>query len=231
MADALCCYLSRASHQRTNGGISCNEKWLQLFKQVAYSNMEPSNRSITDKKMDINLLEKQLGQVMQAIGLNIENNPERAATPRRVLKYWLEQLSNEHEKFKWTVFSSKTDEMVIVKDIHFASSCEHHLLPFFGTAHVAYIPQGKIVGISKLPRAVEYYSKGFQTQEHLTQKIAANILSKLECESVAVVMEAEHTCMSCRGVRAHGSTTQTSALFGAFKDDKATRQEFYNLIT
>lgn len=173
--------------------------------------------------------EQKLAEILLDCGIDI-SEPGRQNTPKRVIKYWKEQQSNENEDFEWTTFESDTDEMVVVKDIQFSSSCEHHLLPFFGKAHVAYIPKGKIIGLSKLPRAVKLFSKGFQTQEHLTQNIAQAIKEHLQCDSVAVVMEAEHTCMSCRGIRSIGSTTQTSTLLGAFRDEKETRQEFYNLI-
>lgn len=178
--------------------------------------------------MDKAFIENQLKQVLEAIGFNT-TEPGREDTPKRMIKYWEEQMSTEKERFNWTTFESDVDEMVIVKDIHFASSCEHHLLPFFGKVHVAYIPNQKIVGISKLPRAVQFHSKGMQTQEHLTQKIAKAIAENLDCSNVAVVIEAEHTCMSARGVKLHDSTTQTSALLGSFKSGE-TRKEFYSLI-
>lgn len=179
--------------------------------------------------MDFALLEKQLAQVMQAAGLNIEGNPARESTPKRVLKYWMEQNDQESRKFAWTEFESGYDQMVIQTDIHFASSCEHHLLPFFGRVHIAYIPNGKIVGLSKLNRAVDYHSRSFQTQEHLTNNIAQNIAKQLECESVGIVIEAEHTCISCRGIRSYGSKTATDAFLGAFKND-VTRNEFLSRI-
>ncbi len=178
--------------------------------------------------MDYAKIENQLKQVLEAVGFDLTDEG-RSKTPKRVLKYWIEQQSREKEKFEWTTFESEVDEIVMVKDIHFASSCEHHLLPFFGKAHVAYIPNNKLVGISKLPRAVKFYSKGFQTQEHLTRNICEAIASNLDTENVAVVMEASHTCMECRGAEAHGTTTLSSALKGSFKSGE-TRQEFYNLI-
>ncbi len=129
------------------------------------------------------------------------------------------------------VFEERYDEMVIVKDIDFFSLCEHHMLPFYGRAHVAYIPNGKIVGLSKLPRIVDVFSRRLQVQERLTQQIAETIQKYLQPQGVAVVTEAHHMCMMMRGVQKQNSVTTASAMLGVFKNQVESRNEFMNLIT
>ncbi len=128
------------------------------------------------------------------------------------------------------LFSVDYTEMVIVKDIDFYSLCEHHLLPFFGRCHVAYIPRDKVVGLSKIPRLVEMFSRRLQVQERLTNQIAETIVDKVNPLGVGVVMEATHLCMSMRGVQKQNSTAVTSAMLGSFREDARTRSEFLNLI-
>jgi GTP cyclohydrolase I len=124
------------------------------------------------------------------------------------------------------VFEEEHQQMVLVRDIGFYSLCEHHMLPFFGLAHVAYIPDGRIVGLSKLPRIVEVFARRLQVQERLTEQIATALEGVLQPAGVGVVIEAEHMCMAMRGVQKQGSRTITSALRGAFRDDSRTRDEF-----
>jgi GTP cyclohydrolase I len=128
------------------------------------------------------------------------------------------------------LFSVDYNEMVIVKDIDFYSLCEHHLLPFFGKCHVAYIPNGKVVGLSKIPRLVDIYARRLQVQERLTNQIANTLLAKIDPLGVAVVTEATHLCMAMRGVSKQNSVAVTSAMLGAFRNDARTRAEFLNLI-
>ncbi|MFQ5699459.1 MAG: GTP cyclohydrolase I FolE [Myxococcota bacterium] len=128
------------------------------------------------------------------------------------------------------VFEESYDEMLLVKDIDFYSLCEHHMLPFFGRAHVAYIPNGRIVGLSKLARLVEVFSRRLQVQERLTNEIAAMLQNVLEPRGVAIVMEAQHLCMMMRGVQKQNSFTVTSSMLGAFEADSKTRSEFLQLV-
>ena len=128
------------------------------------------------------------------------------------------------------VFNEPYSEMVIVKDIDFYSLCEHHMLPFFGRVHVAYIPNGKIVGLSKIPRIVDVFARRLQVQERLTQQIAGTLFAALSPQGVGVVVEAKHMCMMMRGVEKQNSSATTSAMLGVFRDDVKTRQEFLTLI-
>src|SRR5580692_3685599 len=127
-------------------------------------------------------------------------------------------------------FTQKQDEMVLVKDIEFASCCEHHLLPFIGKAHIAYLPNGKIVGLSKLARVVEVLSRRPQVQERMTEELADLIMTELDARGVGVVMEASHSCMTIRGIRKPDSICTTSAMRGAFRENQATRTEFLALV-
>jgi len=128
------------------------------------------------------------------------------------------------------LFDVAYDEMVIVKDIEMFSLCEHHLLPFFGKCHVAYIPDGKVVGLSKIPRIVDMFAKRLQVQERLTMQVANTINEKINPRGVAVVVEAQHLCMIMRGVEKQHSVAVTSSMLGVFKDNQNTRNEFLNLI-
>jgi GTP cyclohydrolase I len=128
------------------------------------------------------------------------------------------------------LFDVAYDEMVIVRDIEVFSLCEHHLLPFFGKAHVGYIPNGRVIGLSKIPRLVDMYARRLQVQERLTTQIAETINEKIHPRGVAVVIEAQHLCMIMRGVEKQNSVAVTSSMLGAFKDDQNTRNEFLNLV-
>ena len=180
---------------------------------------------------------KKIEEAVKTILTLIGENPKREGliqTPRRVAKAW-EYLTSGHKQdvkkiLNGAVFKEKYDEMVIVKDIDFFSMCEHHLLPFYGKAHIAYIPTGKIVGLSKIPRLVEVFSRRLQVQERMTQQIADTLFKTLEPDGVAVVIEARHLCMMMRGVEKQNSVATTSAMLGSFRDDERTRNEFLKLI-
>jgi len=134
------------------------------------------------------------------------------------------------EILRGALFDVDYDEMVIVKDIEFYSLCEHHLLPFFGKAHIAYIPNGKVIGLSKMPRLVDVFSRRLQVQERLTRQIADAIVDAIHPQGVAVIMEARHLCMMMRGVEKQNSATVTSAMLGVFKEQQQTRNEFLSLV-
>lgn len=155
-------------------------------------------------------------------------------TPSRVLKAY-EFMFGGYKEDPQTIlnsamFASSNDEMVLVKDIEFYSTCEHHLLPIIGRAHVAYIPNGKVVGLSKIPRVVDVFARRMQIQEQLTEQIADALMEAVEPKGVAVVIQARHMCMEMRGVEKICSTTTSSALRGLFKKDEKTRSEFFSLI-
>ncbi len=154
--------------------------------------------------------------------------PERVARMYEYLTKGYQQ--NIDEVMNGAVFEEKYSEMVIVKDIDFFSMCEHHLVPFFGKCHIAYIPNGRIVGLSKMPRIVEVFARRLQVQERMTQQIADTLYQHLNPMGVAVVMEAQHLCMIMRGVEKLNSTATTSAMLGAFRNDVKTRSEFLTLI-
>jgi GTP cyclohydrolase I len=174
---------------------------------------------------------------VRALLAEIGENPQREGlldTPKRVRKS-LAFLTQGYQQdpravLGGAIFEEAYDEMVVVKDIEFYSLCEHHLLPFFGTAHIAYIPNGRIVGLSKLPRLVEIFARRLQVQERLTTQIAETLQDLLQPVGVAVVIEASHLCMMMRGIQKQNSTTVTSCLLGRFRDDEKTRAEFLTLV-
>ena len=178
-------------------------------------------------------MEHQIRQILKAIG----EDPDREGllrTPQRVahaLSYLTRGYAMDPGKvINDALYTEDYEEMIVQKDIDFYSLCEHHLLPFFGKAHVAYIPHHKIVGISKLARLVDVYARRLQVQERLTNQIATTIMDKLDALGVAVVLEAEHLCMRMRGVEKQNSFVITSSLLGAFRTRQDTRAEFMNLI-
>ena len=167
----------------------------------------------------------------------VGEEPERDGlldTPKRVRKslaYLTQGYDQDPREVLGTaIFEEDYGEMVIVKDIEFYSLCEHHMLPFFGKAHIAYVPDGRIVGLSKLPRLVEVFSRRLQVQERLTKQIADALWELLEPRGVGVAIEASHLCMMMRGVQKQHSTTVTSAMRGTIKDDPETRAEFLNQV-
>ena len=172
-------------------------------------------------------------QILRELGEN-PSRPGLLKTPERVAKSLRDLTSGYREDvdsiINGAIFEEACNEMVLVKDITFYSLCEHHLLPFFGKAHVGYIPDRRIIGLSKIPKMVEVFSRRLQVQERLTTQIAEALDAKLSPRGVAVVLEARHLCMEMRGVRSLLSPTVTSAMFGCFQKDARTRKEFLELI-
>ncbi|RLA73142.1 MAG: GTP cyclohydrolase I FolE [Epsilonproteobacteria bacterium] len=176
-------------------------------------------------------------QAVKIMMRSVGEDPSREGlqkTPERVFKAYEFMYGGYKENptaiLESALFSSSNDEMVLIKDIEFYSTCEHHLLPIIGRAHVAYIPDGKVVGLSKIPRVVDVFARRMQIQEQLTEQIADAIMQTIQPKGVAVVIQARHMCMEMRGVEKINSTTTSSALRGLFKKDEKTRAEFFNLI-
>jgi GTP cyclohydrolase IA len=178
-------------------------------------------------------MENLYSQIITDIGEDVDreglvDTPKRAAAAMRFLtKGYTEDLDTVINN---AIFSSDTDEMVIVKDIELYSLCEHHLLPFIGKAHVAYLPQGKVLGLSKIARIVELYARRLQIQEKLTKEIAVAVRESVDALGVAVVIEAKHLCMMMRGVEKQNSVMTTSCMLGAFRNHPDTRAEFLSLL-
>ena len=189
---------------------------------------------ITGLNMDLPKIEQGVRMILEGIG----EDPDREGllkTPERVAKMYAECCAGLHadpSMFFETTFNEEHEEMVLVRDIPFYSMCEHHLAPFFGKAHVAYIPSvdGRICGLSKLARLVDLYARRPQVQERLTSQVAEAIVEHLEPQGVLVVLEAEHLCMNMRGVKKPGSRTTTSAVRGIFERNDVTRTEALSLI-
>ncbi|HSG25403.1 MAG TPA: GTP cyclohydrolase I FolE [Anaerolineales bacterium] len=173
-------------------------------------------------------------ELIHAVGENIEREGLRE-TPDRVARMYDELLAgywtDPVELINGAIFDVSYDEMVLVRDIEFYSLCEHHMLPFLGRAHVAYIPRGKVIGLSKIPRVVDLYARRFQVQERMTRQVADFISEVLNPHGVAVVLEAVHLCSVMRGVKKHDARMTTSAMHGAFRKNLATRQEFLDSIS
>jgi GTP cyclohydrolase I len=178
--------------------------------------------------VDLVAAERAAADLLRALGQPIESDG-MIETPRRMARAYAEMLTSDGFDFTTFPNTEAYDELVLVEDIPVRSVCEHHMLPFVGVAHLGYLPAGRILGLSKLARLVEFYAHRAQTQERLTQEIAEHLDAQLAPRGVGVVIEAEHTCMSLRGVRAAGTRTVTSALLGTLRTDPASRAEFLSL--
>jgi GTP cyclohydrolase I len=191
-----------------------------------------NNNELTSRPVDQERLQAAVREILLAVG----ENPDREGlqeTPERVARMYAEMFSGLGKDSRAPLqktFTQKYDDMVIVKDIGFESMCEHHLLPFMGKAHVGYLPNGKIVGLSKLARVVEILARRPQVQERMTEELADLIMAELGARGVGVVLEASHSCMTIRGVRKTTSLCTTSAMRGAFRTNPATRSEMMALI-
>lgn len=185
--------------------------------------------AVPDRDSDLSRTEAAVKELLASLGadLSLEDVQE---TPRRVAAMYGELLTPV--AFNFTTFENTAgyDELVLVRDIPFVSLCAHHLLPFSGHAHVAYVPGERIIGLSKLPRVVKHFAKGLQVQERLTKQVADLIQSQLDPKGVGVVIEAEHQCMTIRGVQAIGTQTVTSTMYGLLRTNLASREEFLSLV-
>ena len=179
------------------------------------------------------IIENAVTKILKALGEN-QNRDGLVLTPKRV-RASLEFLTSGYKQnakdiLNEALFDSSNNEMVLVRDIEFYSLCEHHLLPFFGRVHCAYIPEKKVIGLSKIPRLVDMFARRLQIQEQLTEQIADTLSEHIGAKGVAVVIEARHLCVEMRGVQKANATTTTSALRGLFLKDEKTRKEFFSLI-
>jgi GTP cyclohydrolase I len=188
--------------------------------------------AVTTREVDTVRIERAVREILAAVGED-PNREGLRETPGRVARMYAELFSGLHEDPRVHLrkfFTEKYDEMVLVRDISFNSMCEHHMLPFTGVAHIGYIPNGKVVGLSKLARVVEVVSHRPQVQERMTEEIADLLIEELEVKGVAVVIEATHSCMTIRGVRKPGSVCVTSAMKGMFRSSLSSRSEVMTLI-
>ena len=204
----------------------------EIVRDAAFTeDFLPASAKIDNRKLEV--VEDAYRNLLEAIGEDVDREglrrtPVRAARALEFLtqgyRQDLEEIIND------AVFASDASEIILVKDIELYSLCEHHLLPFIGRAHVAYIPNGKVIGLSKVARIVDVFARRLQIQENLTTQIAESLMGCLEPSGVAVVVEAKHLCMMMRGVEKQNSIMKTSCLLGTFKDDARTRSEFLSLL-
>jgi len=183
------------------------------------------------KTIDTERIRKAVKEIILAVGEDTEREGLKK-TPERVARMYAELLGGMHEdpKKHLSIFSENYDEIVLLRDVPFYSICEHHLMPFIGSANVAYLPSGTVLGVSKLARVVDCFARRLQTQERLTYQIADFIMNSLKPQGVAVVLEASHSCMTIRGIKKPGSVMVTSALRGIFKRDPRSRNEILSLM-
>lgn len=184
------------------------------------------------KAIDTERIKKAVREILLAVGEDAEREGLKK-TPERVARMYTELLGGMHEDVKKHLnskFTEKYDEVVLLRDIPFYSICEHHLMPFIGSAHVAYLPTGAVLGVSKLARIVDCFARRLQTQERLTFQIADFLMESLKSQGVAVILEASHSCMTIRGIKKPGSVMVTSALRGLFRKDPRSRNEVLSLM-
>jgi GTP cyclohydrolase IA len=205
--------------QRCNSDLDIEERFTRDINRLS--------------EKDLDQIANAYRQLLESVGEDVDREglrrtPDRAARALEFLtqgyRQDLEEIIND------AVFASVASEIILVKDIELYSLCEHHLLPFIGRAHVAYIPNGKVIGLSKVARIVDVFARRLQIQENLTTQIAESLMNCLEPSGVAVVVEAKHLCMMMRGVEKQNSVMKTSCLLGTFKDDARTRSEFLSLL-
>jgi GTP cyclohydrolase IA len=193
---------------------------------------DEDGQSASSAGVDLPRIERAVREILAAVG----ENPDREGlreTPARVARMYAELFAGLHQDARVHLqkfFGEKYDEIVLVRDISFNSMCEHHMLPFMGKAHIGYLPNGRVIGLSKLARVVEVVSKRPQVQERMTEEIANLLVEELDAKGVAVVIEATHSCMAIRGVRKPGSVCVTSAMKGTFRANLSSRSEIMTLI-
>ncbi len=209
---------------------------MELARNSEKQSSQPNNgdgiRAELDATVDHVRIEKAVREILIAVGED-PNREGLLQTPARVARAYAELMSGlrtDPRRHLHTIFHERYDEVVLLRNIEFSSLCEHHLLPFTGRAHVAYLPDGRVVGLSKLARLVEGFARRPQVQERLTTQIADALMEELQPIGAACVIEAVHTCMTIRGAKKHGSTMVTSALRGIFKENAASRSEILSLI-
>ncbi|XZE55357.1 GTP cyclohydrolase I FolE [Planctomycetaceae bacterium SH139] len=210
-----------------NNGSPCNHGGPRTAGALHVDPNEPRAEGV-----DLKRIESAVREILDAVGED-PNREGLLETPARVARMYAEMfagLKHDAGRHLAKVFTEKYDEIVLVRDISFCSMCEHHLLPFTGTAHIGYLPSGRVVGLSKLARVVEEVARRPQVQERMTETIADLIEDRLGARGVAVVCEATHSCMTMRGVRKPGSLCVTSAMRGQFREDPSSRAEVLNLI-
>ncbi|MCL2929911.1 MAG: GTP cyclohydrolase I FolE [Trichodesmium sp. St16_bin4-tuft] len=236
--------MTQSSSNRSNSNNTLNMNGVKtsdanMTSQISYrpDRISSSNGQSIKQKLSTEDSNERMKEAVRTILLSVEENPEREGllnTPKRfaeAMQFLTSGYSQSLEEIvNGAIFDEGHNEMVLVRDINFFSLCEHHLLPFMGKAHIAYIPNQKVVGLSKLARVVDMYSRRLQVQERLNRHIAEAIQTILEPKGVAVVIEATHISMVMRGVQKPGSWTVTSAMIGLFKEDQKTREEYLNLI-
>jgi GTP cyclohydrolase I len=218
-------------YPRTNGTGRPTEK-METFLFSTITKALFSQRFEASTLADVNS-EELLRELLRRIG----EDPHREGlrqTPARIIRSWRELFSGYDQRaddvLATQFHAEQYDEMVLLRDVEFYSTCEHHMLPFFGDAHIAYIPDQKIVGLSKLARLLDVFARRLQVQERLTQQIATELQRVIKPKGVAVMIEGKHQCMSCRGVRKQNGKMTTSCLLGEFRENFATRSEFFSLL-
>jgi GTP cyclohydrolase I len=195
--------------------------------------LKPKEQVLDEETQDIDVMAENFREIISRLGEDVNreglvDTPHRAAKAMHFLTRGYRQ--NLDELINKAVFTSDTDEMVIVRNIEMYSLCEHHMLPFIGKCHVAYLPQGKVLGLSKIARIVDYFARRLQIQEVLTKQVAESVFKAIDARGVGVVIEAQHMCMMMRGVEKQNSVMTTSCMLGAFREHSTTREEFLRLM-